>query len=59
MSIHPEMNEGPMGELMRAVGNQETVDVWCKGCNTWCKMNATYAAIIKTGEIESCAKCRK
>ena len=44
---------------MAAIGKDETCDVWCKGCNDWRKMNAKYAAIIKTGEIESCGQCRK
>ena len=58
-NIHPEMNEGPMGELMRSIAGEETVDVWCKGCQDWRKMNAKYAKIIGTGEIESCSQCRK
>jgi len=56
-NIHPEMNEGPMGELMREVGQADVVDVWCKGCESWRKMNAKYAKIIGTGEIEGCTQC--
>ena len=48
-----------MGELMRSIAGEETVDVWCKGCQDWRKMNAKYARIIGTGEIESCSQCRK
>lgn len=57
--IHPEMNEGPVADLMKEIEKSETVDVWCKGCGTWQKMNAAYAKIIKTGEIENCGNCRK
>ena len=58
MDIHPEMNEGPIGELMRSVGKIDTVDVWCTGCNSFTKMNAAYAVHLQ-GEIGSCSKCRK
>lgn len=58
MSVHPEMSEGPFAELMKNMANRETVDVWCKGCNDWRKMNASYASVLKTGEIESCGICR-
>jgi hypothetical protein len=58
MSSHPE-NSPEVNELMAAIGKDETCDVWCKGCKAWRKMNAKYAAIIKTGEIESCSYCRK
>lgn len=57
-NIHPEMSEGPIGDLMKEVGSAEVVDVWCKGCQDWRKMNAKYAKIIGTGEIESCSVCR-
>lgn len=59
MSVHPEMNEGPVGDMLKAIDNVETCDVWCKGCDDWRKMNAAYAAVIKTGEIESCGRCYK
>ena len=59
LPIHPEMNEGPIADLMREIGKSVVVDVWCIGCGTWQKMNSTYAKIIGTGEIESCGKCRK
>lgn len=59
MSVHPEINEGPVGDILKAIGNADTCDVWCKGCNDWRKMNAAYAAIIKTGEIKSCGRCYK
>ena len=54
---HPE-NSPEVNKLMAEIGKAETVDVWCKGCQDWRKMNAAYAAIIKTGEIESCSHCR-
>tara|TARA_B100001173_G_scaffold308276_1_gene318253 strand:- start:2741 stop:2980 length:240 start_codon:yes stop_codon:yes gene_type:complete len=57
MAIHPEMNEGFLGEIMREIESHETVDVWCTGCNTWTKMNANYAKYLQ-GEVESCSKCR-
>ena len=44
---------------MDEISKADTCQVWCKGCNAFRMMNATYAAIIKTGEIESCGKCRK
>lgn len=47
-----------MGDLMREIGKSDTCDVWCKGCQDWRKMNAAYAKIIGTGEIESCSICR-
>lgn len=53
------MNEGPIGDLMKAIGDQETCDVWCKGCGAFRRMNAKYASIIGTGEIESCSQCPK
>ena len=58
MPGHPE-NSPEVNELMAFVSKDETCDVWCKGCNDWRKMNAKYAKIISTGEIESCGKCRK
>ena len=57
--IHPEMNEGPIGDLINTVSKSDVVDVWCKGCESWQKMNEAYAKILGTGEIESCGKCRK
>ena len=57
-NVHPEMNDGPIGDLMKEIGASETVDVWCKTCKDWRKMNAAYAKIIGTGEIESCSICR-
>jgi len=57
MSGHPE-NSPEVNELMEAIGNMETVDVWCKSCKAFRPMNANYARILG-GEIESCSKCRK
>lgn len=56
-NIHPEMSEGPLGELLREIGSVDTVDVWCKTCGAWRKMNAQYAKVIGTGEIEKCSQC--
>lgn len=56
--IHPEMNEGPMGDMMREVAASDTCEVWCKGCQAFRTMNARYAKYL-AGEIESCSKCRK
>lgn len=58
MSGHPE-NTPEMNQLMAEVAKGDTCDVWCKGCKDWRKMNAKYAKIIGTGEIESCSYCRK
>lgn len=54
---HPE-NEEWMNELIGFVEGMEIVDVWCKGCEDWRKMNGMYAKYLK-GEIESCGICRK
>ena len=48
-----------MGDMLKEISKSDTVDVWCTGCNSWAKMNAAYAAIIKTGEISQCSKCPK
>ena len=37
--------------------SQELVDVWCKGCCKFVKMNAVYAPYLN-GEIEGCKDCR-
>ena len=59
MQRHPEMEGTPFDEVQQEIDKHETVDVWCKGCQDWRKMNAAYAKIISTGEIESCSICRK
>lgn len=59
MAIHPEGEGTPEAELQKFVESTEVVDVWCTGCNSWTKMNAAYARILKTGEISECGKCRK
>lgn len=56
MNIHPEMQEGPLGELMRSMAGQETVKVKCQ-CGEEVIMNAAYAQYVK-GPLESCSKCR-
>ena len=58
MAGHPE-NSPEVNKLMKEIAKTDTCQVWCKGCQDWRVMNAAYAAIIKTGEIESCGKCRK
>lgn len=56
MTEHPE-NEGWMNELSKWINSQELVDVWCKGCGVFVKMNSAYAKHL-SGEIEGCGKCR-
>ena len=58
MSDQSDMDKSPFEGLQRDVQALETVDVFCTGCNSWTKMNARYAAVLKTGEISSCSKCR-
>ena len=55
---HPE-NSPEVNEIMAEIAKSDVCEVWCKGCQAFRKMNAAYAAIIKTGEIESCSMCRK
>lgn len=55
--MHPE-NPAEINQFFEVIGKAELCDVWCKGCNDWRKMNADYAKYIKTGQIESCNKCR-
>ena len=57
MNYHPE-NSPETNDLMAEISKHDTVDVWCKGCNAFTKMNAAYAKYL-SGEIEDCAKCRK
>lgn len=54
--FHPEI-EGPLGDALAEFDKQELVDVWCKGCQAFRKMNAVFAKHLN-GEINSCAKCR-
>ena len=56
--MHPEFEGTPEGELLKFIEQTEVVDVWCKGCGAFRKMNANYAKYLD-GEIESCGKCRK
>ena len=56
MQRHPE-NEEWVNELIDFVESMDVVDVWCKGCGAYRKMNANYAKHL-SGEIESCGKCR-
>jgi len=52
---HPEVG-GDLGKTLAEFSNQELVDVWCNGCQAFCKMNAAFAKHLH-GEIQSCAKC--
>jgi len=52
---HPEVN-GPLGDTLAEFDNLELVDVWCKGCGTFRKMNSVFAKHLD-GEIASCARC--
>lgn len=56
MTGHPE-NEGWVNELSEWISSQELVDVWCKGCGRFVKMNAVYAPYLH-GEINGCKDCR-
>ena len=56
MPLHPEMQEGPIGALMRSMANAETVTVECE-CGAEVKMNKAYAKYV-TGKLSSCKECR-
>ena len=56
MPAHPE-NEPWVNELESWISSQEVVDVWCKKCAVFVKMNAVYAPYLD-GEIERCGACR-
>jgi len=53
---HPEIG-GDLGKSLEDFNRQELVDVWCRGCGAFRKMNATFARHLN-GEIGSCGKCR-
>jgi NAD-dependent SIR2 family protein deacetylase len=53
---HPEI-EGPLGDALAEFSKQELVDVYCKGCGAFRKMNAVYAKYLQ-GEINNCPKCK-
>lgn len=53
---HPEIN-GPLGDTLAEFSKVELVDVWCRGCNGFVKMNSVFAKYLD-GEIASCVKCR-
>lgn len=53
---HPEIG-GDFGKALEEFNNQELVDVWCKGCEAFRKMNIVFSKHLN-GEINSCAKCR-
>lgn len=54
--FHPEVG-GDLGQALAEFNNQSLVDVWCRGCNGFVRMNEAYAKHL-SGEIGSCAKCR-
>lgn len=54
--MHPEIEEHY--PEFKGLADAEVVDVWCKGCGDWRKMNAKYAKHLQ-GEIESCGICRE
>jgi len=57
-SSHPE-NSPQINKMMEELAkHSDTCQVWCKGCNDFTVMNASYAKYLQ-GEIESCARCRK
>lgn len=58
MAGHPENSENINNLMEHLAKNSDTCKVWCKGCQDFTVMNARYAAIIKTGEIEQCSRCR-
>lgn len=53
---HPEV-DGPLGEALAEFSKQELVDVWCRGCNAFRKMNSVFAKYLD-GEIGSCSRCK-
>lgn len=54
--MHPEMQEGPIGALMRSMTNAETVTVECQ-CGAEVQMNKAYSKYV-TGKLSSCRFCR-
>ena len=56
MMIHPENSE-ELNEIIRSVEEQELVDVWCKGCEAFRKMNIDYSKYLK-GEIDGSRCCK-
>ncbi len=54
---HPEADP-EVNNLIQYVHSVDTCDIWCLGCESWQKMNASYAKYLN-GEIESCGSCRK
>lgn len=58
MAVHPEMEDGQFGDLIRSIDSMDTVEVWCISCQKFVRINATYAKYVK-GEIQDCGSCRK
>lgn len=52
---HPEI-DGPLGNILAEFSDLELVDVWCRGCNGFVKMNSVFAKHLD-GEIGSCSRC--
>jgi len=54
--MHPEMQDGPLGSLLRHVAHAETVAVECQ-CGAEVQMNKAYSKYV-TGKLSSCRFCR-
>ena len=52
---HPEAPDC-INELIDFVEKQEMIDVWCKGCKMYRKMNGAYGAYVS--ELQECRFCR-
>lgn len=55
--IHPENENEEVNELIEFIESQQTIDVWCTGCQAFRKANSAYAKYLK-GEISGCRFCR-
>jgi hypothetical protein len=56
--MHPEFEGTATGDLMKFVEKMDMTQAWCKGCQDWRPINASFAKYCQ-GEIESCSQCRK
>lgn len=54
--IHPE-NDPELNELINFVESQQTIQVWCKGCELPRTANAVFAKYLN-GQIDECRFCR-
>ena len=55
-TMHPEMQDGPLGALLRHMAQAETVTVECQ-CGAEVQMNKAYSKYV-TGKLSSCRFCR-